>query len=321
MTDWNWFFSSVAQSIAALDGTLVAFVVAKLVNSQAEFVRQQSQASELIARAQRLRDAASIRFFEWYNERQVSHLYSELERLESRSAGRLSAEKYLDIVALPEFLSRQRSREVISEWLRNREKEEEEEQERRASERRARSNATSVFGGVAVPDLMPIPNLANAALERAAAQEEFDREREAIRQLRVEVYDCIRAARLLYLTLSDAPPFSALVKWTLIAALGLFVSGVIYPLSFLPVALPWEGRLSIASFFDILFSLRGLVLAIPVMVFGGLIVALLFLNRSLRHPSARLEQLALWTHDGQYSPHFAVWRENREQSAPPKATQ
>ena len=35
--DWNWFFSSVAQSAAAIVGILAAFIITKILNSQTEY--------------------------------------------------------------------------------------------------------------------------------------------------------------------------------------------------------------------------------------------------------------------------------------------
>ncbi|MCH7733340.1 MAG: hypothetical protein IIB44_12675 [Candidatus Marinimicrobia bacterium] len=34
MTDWNWFFSALAQSAAAIVGIFAAFIITKIVNNQ-----------------------------------------------------------------------------------------------------------------------------------------------------------------------------------------------------------------------------------------------------------------------------------------------
>jgi regulator of sigma D len=82
--DWNWFFSSLAQSIAAIAGIVAAFAVTGLVSNQAEFKRQVARGEEHLARCRELVDKLSHRYFSWYNKRRLE------EVLESVGAERVN---------------------------------------------------------------------------------------------------------------------------------------------------------------------------------------------------------------------------------------
>lgn len=78
--DWNWFFSSLAQSVAALVGIFAAFIITKIINNQGEFQRKNARMKELLSVSAKFRDALSDRSFDWFNERRLEYA---LERLES----------------------------------------------------------------------------------------------------------------------------------------------------------------------------------------------------------------------------------------------
>lgn len=47
--DWNWFFSSVAQSAAAMVGVIAAFLIAKVLSNQAAFHLKRDELPKLLA--------------------------------------------------------------------------------------------------------------------------------------------------------------------------------------------------------------------------------------------------------------------------------
>ncbi|MDP9176757.1 MAG: hypothetical protein M3O61_03665 [Gemmatimonadota bacterium] len=81
MTDWNWFFSSLAQSVAALVGVTAAFLIARLVNSQSDFAHARARTEELLVGADRLRDAAKARYFDWYIEQALEVALSTVKSI------------------------------------------------------------------------------------------------------------------------------------------------------------------------------------------------------------------------------------------------
>lgn len=83
--DWNWFFSSLAQSIAAVAGIVAAFAITSLVSNQADFKRQVARGEELLARCRELVDKLSKRYFRWYNERRLESALDSIEDSVRRS--------------------------------------------------------------------------------------------------------------------------------------------------------------------------------------------------------------------------------------------
>ncbi len=64
-TDWNWFFSSVAQSAAAIVGIFGAFIVTKILANQTAYAEKSRRIQELITLGEKLVDATNRLSFEW----------------------------------------------------------------------------------------------------------------------------------------------------------------------------------------------------------------------------------------------------------------
>lgn len=76
--DWNWFFSALAQSTAAIVGIFAAFIITKIINNQSDFKKKCSELNALLADCHNLVDKANNRYFEWYNKHTRD---GELERI------------------------------------------------------------------------------------------------------------------------------------------------------------------------------------------------------------------------------------------------
>ena len=71
--DWNWFFSSAAQAIAALVGVLGAFLISRLLNNEAAHARNRARTRDLLRSAEQLADRAKARRFQWFNDRSLDY--------------------------------------------------------------------------------------------------------------------------------------------------------------------------------------------------------------------------------------------------------
>jgi hypothetical protein len=80
-TDWNWFFSSIAQSAAAIVGIFGAFIITKILGSQAAFAEKSRRMQELISLGEKLRDASSHLPFECYHSHDSAQEVESLEEL------------------------------------------------------------------------------------------------------------------------------------------------------------------------------------------------------------------------------------------------
>ena len=69
--DWNWFFSSLAQSGAALVGIIGAFVISKLINENERYHGIIQRVRELALIRRNLKFELNQCHFEWYNEMKI----------------------------------------------------------------------------------------------------------------------------------------------------------------------------------------------------------------------------------------------------------
>ena len=315
--DWNWFFSSLAQSVAALVGVVGAFLISSLLNNQASYAKNRSRTGELLRESQRLVDAANSRSFDWYNERALEYALSDVEL----TVGQVQAqdvrtpEDYYAEFNFPDYLPKKEILEAIEGVLQT-DRERREEIERREREE-ARKRARSMGLGFDPPDfslkgISMLDNTAVAAgrLVNQSRLQMYDQEREAILQLMVAIKGHIRAAREHLALIEQQPESSTVIRAVLGAVLLLFWFGVIYPLSFLPVPSTGVSALSVRGFFDILFSLRGLLLTLATLVFTGLIAFLGISNERLRHPEADVAKLRDRLQPESYSEYLRVRIEN-----------
>ena len=65
--DWNWYFSALAQSCAAIVGIFAAFIITKIVNNQIEFKRKLSEIESHLINSLHIKDKIDNRYIEWYN--------------------------------------------------------------------------------------------------------------------------------------------------------------------------------------------------------------------------------------------------------------
>ena len=286
--DWNWFFSTVAQAVAALAGIFGAFIIAKLLNNQAAFSRSRSRTRELIRESDRLVDSGKLRLFEWYNERGLAYALHYVEKALMEEEAE-SPDRYYERFSFPEYLPKADALKAIEKAI------PEGQAKRRAAEERKR---IGLFAGIEL----------HQAVDPVRAR--FDSERDAIEEWALAVKSHGRAIEEHVELIETQPEQSRIVRLSLIVILLLFWAGVIYPLSFLPVPSGWSPRLSVGSFFTILFSLRGFILSLTTIVFSGLIVGLYALNGSLRHPQEEIAGLRERIPSPWYSDYLRVRFEN-----------
>ncbi len=108
----------------------------------------------------------------------------------------------------------------------------------------------------------------------------------------------------LFVLLRIGSESSLLVCVSIVAVILLFFSGVIYPLSFLPLDPSAELSISLEEFWDILFSLKGVLLTMMSIIFCGLMLVFLIINNKLKHDVKVLDELKKYSCIGSYSEYF-----------------
>lgn len=79
MIDWNWFFSALAQSTAAIVGLLGAFIFTKILNNEQKYNENKERIQELITHSKYLKKKVKNRYFKWYNERMRENALDEIQ--------------------------------------------------------------------------------------------------------------------------------------------------------------------------------------------------------------------------------------------------
>lgn len=79
MSDWNVFYSSLAQSTAAFVGLLGAFIITKIINNEQQFNENKILIEDYIVNANNLKMRLKDRYFDWYNTRLRKKVFEKLE--------------------------------------------------------------------------------------------------------------------------------------------------------------------------------------------------------------------------------------------------
>ncbi|MDP9176756.1 MAG: hypothetical protein M3O61_03660 [Gemmatimonadota bacterium] len=142
------------------------------------------------------------------------------------------------------------------------------------------------------------------------------REAERLDSLHVEVRHHIRQVERHRNAIHTNPEKSPIVRTTIVACAFLFFTGIIYPLSFLPVSLGRNPTIGgIGALFEILFSLRGALLTAVSIVFSALLYALHVANKALTHRADDLSRLDAITKFAYYSEYLEIAEQNKRTTA------
>jgi len=304
MIDWNWFFSALAQSAAAIVGIFGAFVITKILNNQAAFSQKKNRANEVLAGCQRVVDSANDLAFDWYNERVIEIEFQKLDELLEDDHSK-SPEQVYDELQFPLFYERSKAISTIGLFIERRRQRIERarlEEERRASERRTLSPLAFIESDTMQP-LMP--DFPNYGLE-ANIEKEQDAIDQAIRDARHQA----RMAADILDAVTGNPESSPQITFALVLVTILFYTGVIYPLSFMPLPHNAEIILTLSAFWSLITSLKGLLLLVISLVFTSILVVFFWLNVNLRYSKELLMQLYRFTSIEAYSPYFKIMEEN-----------
>ncbi len=303
--DWNWFFSSLAQSAAAIVGIFGAFIITKILSNQAAFSEKRSRMKELLALGRKAADSAGGLYFDWYNRHTSSRELEKIERLLGESVEANAEVIYAKLNYSP-FLPRADAIAAIEHVL--------EERERQIkAERQATQAHLERFGfSDATAFARPLVDRISSPLNLQLGPE-LQKEREAIEAVLRDVRHHIRLISNFLDSIAGNPESSLAITWALGLVTALFLVGVIYPLSFMPVpAANWVPELSISAFFDILFSLRGGLLLVVSLIFISVLAMFLIMNVRMKYKPKDVEELSAFTFLAAYSKYFAVMEENEK---------
>lgn len=305
--DWNWFFSSLSQSAAAIVGIFGAFIITKILTNQSTFSEKKNRIKELIASAEKVKDDANALYFEWYNKHTNNGELQKIESLINEGADENASHLYKKLnfsvyVAKKTILA---SIEIILEARRKRMEQEREEVIRR----------TNRYGGMA----SIYPNSTLSLPSNIHISGELMKEREAIERVIRDAKHHIRLISDFLDSVRGNPESSPQIAYTLVLVAVLFYIGVIYPLSFMPQPQNAALDISLAAFLPLLFSLKGALLAAVSLVFTTALAMFFHMNANMKYSNEDLDQLDAHTELGAYSEYFAIMEANEKEREHPDA--
>ncbi|TAM17355.1 MAG: hypothetical protein EPN68_15670 [Rhodanobacter sp.] len=318
--DWNWFFSSIAQSAAAIVGIFGAFIITKVLSNQAKFGEKSIRFQSLRTDATKLVDSANHLSFAWYVRLNRKYELEKAEELLEKDDD-LAPDALYAKLNFPPFIARADAIKDLQDLKDRRARAAERERQRLADAARKQAELQKMPGMSGLSAFMAMgggnserfidPTLP-AALLRPRPYAELKKERDAIDALEVEIRHHRRTIADFLATTSSNPESSVAITWALAMVAGLFLIGVIYPLSFLPTPTPWTPALEFHGFWARVFSLRGMLLTAISAIFLAALTMFAVMNRRLRYPLNEIEALADFARIDTYSPYYAVAEKNEE---------
>lgn len=277
--DWNWFFSALAQSTAAIVGIFAAFIITKIINNQSEFKKKYSQLNSLLANCYKLVDKINSRYVEWYNKHTREEQLEEILHLISKNDSD-DPEFYYNELNFSIYDDKNDIIEIISSKIK----------EFRIPKISTKNKIFNTPSRFKIP--MPIIPMSDSMMQQEAKfRESLRNEKELIEDVVMEIKHQVRTIINFLLEVKGNPESSIIINLSIISILILFYTGVIYPLSFLPLNIDAKFDLSILAFFEILFSLKGIILFIISVIFNIIMIIFLVINIRLKYKKEEIEEL------------------------------
>jgi hypothetical protein len=300
--DWNVFFSTISQTSGAIVGIFSAFLITKIVSNQTTHGQKLSQTSESLALSKKLANETSIRYFDWYGKRKAEDAIEKIQEDYEKTKEIKSPEEYYKTVYFSPFESRSDSLEIIKNQISLIEAEEKAEKERIRKQLAALGPGRRFI----TPMRTTIPRLSNFGLI-----DKLNDERDLIDDLYVRIQHQADINKNLLTDLTSESESSNLISVSILSVILLFFAGVIYPLSFLPLDPNVQISLSLSAFWDILFSLKGVLLTLISAIFGGLMLVFYLANRNLSYKPEIKAELETYSKATNYSVYFANYEDNK----------
>jgi hypothetical protein len=289
--EWNWFYSSVTQSSAAIVGIFAAFAMTKIINNQSDFARKRFILKQYVVQSKRLLDKARSSPISRYNEdvfiREVMKVCELLKKNQMQSP-----EQAINILRFSEFADKQHMKakfEGILQTCRHR----------------------GMLSGSNLRDSFLKYNADKYTEEESnRLQEEISRNKTSIYEVLTDVKDHIRTIRVFLDSISGNPESSWLLRYILIGMLLLFWICVVYPLCLLPNTN--DNTVGIICFLNknALLSSKGLMLAALGLIFTLLFGVMGYANEALKYDSSQIKELQGYLDVAAYSESYIIQDHN-----------
>ncbi len=291
--DWNWFFSSLSQSSASIVGIFGAFIITKILSNNSNFDKNNLISKELIALSDKIVDDANDRYFKWYNKHTNESAFSDAKKYIQK--GIYNPDEIYGECKFSVYSPKSKIIEHINLLI-------DKHKEKVAAE--LQRNKDRPAGITAIPrpsflDAMPVVPVIGLEVEQEAIDSVVRNARHQIRTISNHLNN-----------IKNNPEYSEQISYTLGLIVLLFFSGVIYPLSFMPLRPNSTIHLSLEAFWNLLFTIRGLLLGIVSFTFISIISMFYRMNLKMKYDSEIVSKLEIYTKLSSYSHYFDILENN-----------
>lgn len=287
MTDWNWFFSALAQSTAAVVGLIGAFVFTRIVNNQTAFDATTQSLRDLKAGGKHLQDRAASRYIDWYNKRVRASAVKKVRAILAESEPPFNVEDIFSSLVVSPYDDEAEVRGVVEATI---------------TEYEPPRPSRSGF-----PDIAHLARSGTSVLRGYQIEDQVQEEREKIDELFADVRYHVERSKEALASIELQPYSSKMVSYSILLLGALFIIGVVYPLSFMPVAPGQEiafKNLSVGAFFALLATFKGVLLLLVAVGVLVLLVVFFRINGGLRFSDTVISDTRELTTVDWYSPYF-----------------
>lgn len=328
--DWNWFFSSLSQSAAAIVGIFGAFIITKIFSNQTVFREKNTSLRDLLIQAQKISDTANSYDVEWYNE-----TYNRLgyKKFQDYLDEELPDCEFVDEVTeqvLNEFIARERFskfsegehikqalQKITTAVFRNNKKKRELNEaaaEQKEQLDKLSSSLLGTLGGALRLAHMTQQQTGRSIYKEFVPQpalpiERLDKIKDGLKESHLQAKHHARLASEFLDSIEGNPESPPQITYALALVLCIFFVGVIYPLSFMPAGGAPVLGLSWDLIVKNVFSFKGYLLGVISLAFS-VIVALFFnTHANMRYAADKVDRIKELTNVESYCRYFKFFSE------------
>lgn len=308
--DWNWFFSTLSQSTAAIVGIVGAFIIAKIFSNQTTFTEKCNKIKTLSIEAHKVLDKVGTIEFEWYsrvtNESAFTSAESAIVKLNLDDPTFYTDEIIDKIYEDAQFSIFTDKEEIVAE-LHNRITRyyhglivQRRERERAERARQSESRLSGISGFY---DLPPIATY-RAPVFDSTPWPALNKEFELITECHLESKHLARVVGGFLESVKGNPESPPQITWSLIFVAFIFLAGVIYPLTFMPSGTPPTHALTWPDFFEAFLTIKGALLSLLSLAFLLIVGMFTWTNLKMRYDLASISELEHLSDADNYCPYF-----------------
>ncbi|KWS20259.1 hypothetical protein AL064_20260 [Pseudomonas syringae pv. syringae] len=335
--DWNWFFSSLSQSAAAIVGIFGAFIITKIFSHQSVFIEKNNRIKQLLAQARHISETANSYNVKWYND---NYNESEFRAFHDHVDESFPDGEDFDLITedfLQNYISNNsfskysdedsvkvELRKIASAIFNDNIKTREEEELSQKTREFGVTPALPMFGSLS--HMMSGIGLTNQAFSRksrlfSSFNNPYPSDWIALNKTRdgldTSYRDARHHARLSAIFLDSAegnPESPRLISVALILVLFIFFSGVIYPLSFMPAIGAPTIEFSLAAIIAHALSFKGFLLTLISAAFTIIVAIFFTTNYNMKYSKTDINEIRRLTDVTSYCDSFKplVKRESQE---------